>query len=218
MKRFVIVGLGNFGSTVARELHRQGHEVVAVDRRREPVDAIADHVDRAAVADGTVLDTLKRIGAADADVGIVSTGDDISACVLATLALLDAGVKEVVVKTISLEHARIMRRLGASDTVFPEHDSAMDLAAKISDTAVLNYMRLGGGFSIQEMIVPDAWEGRTLRDLALPINFRISVVGVHDVLTDRMSVPPDPDVVLKESDTLIVAGTRENLHRVAQMK
>lgn len=218
MKRFVIVGLGNFGSTVARELHRHGHDVVAIDRLAGPVEAIADSVSRAAIADGTVLDTLKRIGASDADVGIVSTGDDISACVLATMALIDAGVSEVVVKTVSLEHARIMKRLGATDTVFPEHDSAMDLAAKLADTAVLNYMRLGGGFSIQEMVVPDAWEGRTLRDLGLPVNYRISVVGVHDVLTDRMSVPPDPDVVLKESDTLIVAGTRENLHRVAQMK
>ena len=68
------------------------------------------------------------------------------------------------------------------------------------------------------MVVPDAWEGKSLRDLQLRKNYRISVIGIHDVLTDTMAVPPDPDAVLKQSDTLVIAGKEEALERVAQLK
>ncbi len=217
MKRFVVVGLGNFGSTVARELHKQGHDVIAVDALGDVVDQIADDVGRAVVADGTNAEMLRRSGADEADVGIVSTGDDVAASVLAVLALKDLGVRDVVAKAVSVEHARILKRVGAAETVFPERDSAMDLSTRLSESMLLNYLRLGGGFSVQEMLVPDAWEGSNLRQLDLPRSHHISVIGVHDVLTDRISVPPDPDAVLKQSDTMIVAGTREALHRIARM-
>jgi trk system potassium uptake protein TrkA len=217
MKRFIVVGLGNFGSTVARELHRQGHDVIAVDLREALVDGIADEVDRAVVADGTSAETLRRAGAEEADVGIVSTGDDVAASVLAVLALIDLGVKDVVAKAVSMEHSRILKRIGAGETVFPERDSAVDLATRLSESMLLNYVRLGGGFSVQEMLVPDEWEGMTLRSLELPRKHHISVIGVHDVLTDRITVPPDPDAALKQSDTMIVAGTREALRRIARM-
>jgi trk system potassium uptake protein TrkA len=217
MKRFIVVGLGNFGSTVARELHRQGHDVIAVDLREALVDGIADEVGRAVVADGTSAETLRRAGAQEADMGVVSTGDDVAASVLAVLALIDLGVKDVVAKAVSMEHARILKRIGAGETVFPERDSAVDLATRLSESMLLNYVRLGGGFSVQEMLVPDDWEGMTLRKLELPRRHHISVIGVHDVLTDRIAVPPDPDAPLKQSDTMIVAGTREALHRIARM-
>lgn len=216
MRRFIVIGLGNFGSTVARELHAQGHDVVALDLKGEPVDAIAEEVARAVVADGTHAETLSRIGAADADVGIVSTGSDVAASLLATLALKDVGVPEIVAKAVSVEHARILRRTGASETVFPERDSALDLAARMSNAMLLNYHLLGGGFSVQEMVVPEDWEGSTLRTLDLPHRYRVSVIGIHDVLTDRTEVPPDPDTVLKQSDTMIIAGSREALHGIAR--
>jgi len=218
MKRFVIVGLGNFGSTVARELHKQGHDVIAVDSRGEVVDLIADDVGRAVVADGTNAEALRRAGAGDADAGVVSTGDDVAASVLAVLALRDLGVNDVVAKAVSMEHARILKRVGAGETVFPEHDSAIDLSTRLSESMLLNYVRLGEGFSVQEMLVPDEWEGKTLRDLDLPRKMHISVIGVHDMLTARVAVPPEPDAVLKQSDTMIVAGTRDALRKIARMR
>lgn len=217
MKRFVVVGLGNFGSTVAETLYRQGHDVIAIDTREEAVDRIAQHVSRAAVGDGRQHAILEQVGAAEADVGIVSTGDDITASVLTTLALRDLGVGEVYVKVISRDHARVMRRLGAAETIFPEQEAAQNLATRISEEAVLNYVRLGGGFSLQEMVVPDAWEGKTLRELELPARYKFSVVAVHDVLTDQMTIPPDPDAPLKDSDTLVVAGKEDVLQKITQL-
>lgn len=214
MKRFVVIGLGNFGASAAEALHAQGHEVIAVDPREEVVDRIAPHVTRAAVADGRSLDALERVGARGADAGVISTGDDITASILATMALRDLGVKDVYVKVISRDHARVMERLGATETVFPERDTALELASRLSGSAILNYVRLGAGFSMQEMAVRADWIGKSLRELELPRKYGLMVVGVHDILQDQITSAPAPDTVLKGSETLLVAGKDEDLARV----
>jgi len=218
MKRFVVIGLGNFGASVAEACYRQGHEVIAVDPDEQAVDRTASHVTRAAVGDGRQRETLERLGAKGSDAGIVSTGDDITASILATMALRDLGVREVYVKVISRDHARVMARIGVTETIFPEREAALNLGARLSSTSVFNYVRLGAGFGMQEMTVPDTWEGKTLRVLQLPMHYRVSVVAIHDVLRDEMHVPPDPDALLKQSDTLLVAGKEKNLERLAKMK
>ena len=216
MKRFIVVGLGNFGTAVAEALHAEGHDVVAVDTNEEAVERIAPRVTRAAVADGQSLGTLERLGARAAAAGVVSTGDDITASILSTLVLRDLGVSEIYVKVVSTEHARVMEKLGVTETIFPERDSAMRLATRISSTAILNYVRLAPNFSVQEMAVPAPWIGECLRDLRLRERFRISVVGLHDVLMETVVPAPDPDTPLKDSDTLLVAGTDEDLARAAK--
>jgi trk system potassium uptake protein len=217
MKRFIVIGLGNFGLSVAEALHAQGHDVIAIDPNEDAVDRIAPHVTRAAVGDGRQVQTLERVGAKGADAGVVSTGDDITASILATMALRDLGVEDVYVKVISQDHARVMERIGVTETIFPERESALSLGTRMSGKALLNYVRLGPGFSIQEMAVPEEWNNRSLRDLKLRAQFGISIIGIHDVLTDQIQ-PPDPDSVLKDSDTLIVAGRDEDLARAAQVK
>lgn len=218
MRRYIVIGLGNFGSGVAEALHIAGHEVIALDINESAIERVAGFVARAAVADGRDPKTLERLGAEAADAAIVSTGDDITASVLTTLTLRDVGIREIYVKVISREHARVMEKLGVTETVFPERESALRLGRRIANRTVLNYVQLGADFSIQEMAVPDAWVGRSLRDLHLPKKYRISVIAVHDVLTDVMAPVPDPDAPLKESDTLLIAGRDDHLARVAQVK
>jgi trk system potassium uptake protein TrkA len=218
MKRFVVIGLGNFGSSVAEALFAHGNDVATVDPNEEAVDRISRRVTRAALGDGTRIETLERIGAKGADAGVVSTGDDITASILATLALRDLGVNEIYVKVISNDHARVLSKLGVTETIFPERESGQRLATRIESRSILNYVRLGPNFSIQEMAVPEAWIGHSLRDLALPRRFRVSVVAVHDMLRDEIIPVPDPDSPLKESDTLLLSGDDEDLARAARVK
>jgi len=214
MKRFVVVGLGNFGAAAADALYKNGHEVVVVDLSENAVDRIAPHVSRAAVGDARSIDVLERLGARGADAGIVSTGDDIAASILATMALRDLGVNDLYVKVISKDHARVMERIGVTETIFPERETALALATRVTGKAILNYVQLGPEFSLQEMAVPDHWNGKRLRELDLRREHSVIVVGVHDVLLDQIKLP-DPDEMLKESDTLLLAGTDENLKRLA---
>lgn len=217
MKRFVVIGLGNFGASLAESLHAQGHEVVALDTREEAVDAIAPFVTRAGVGDGKHLKTLVRLGVKGSDAGVVSTGDDVTASILSTMALRDLGIRDIYVKVISRDHARVMEKIGVSETIFPERESAQRLAARIASRGVLNYIRMGTTLSIQEMAVPEAWIGHALRGLELPRKYRISVIAVHDMLRDEMVPIPDPDAPLKDSDTILVAGRDEDLARLAEL-
>ena len=217
-RRFVVVGLGNFGQGVAEELYRLGNDVLAIDVREQVVDRIASKVTRAAVGDATDVEVLRALGATGADAAIVSTGDDITASVLATMALRDCGVREIYVKVISVNHSRVMERLDVTETIFPERESALRLAKRVAARSLVNYMELAPGYSVQEMAVPESWRGRTLRQLELPRRHQITVVGVHDFLTDSMKSIPDPDTPLKDSDGLLVAGAIETLSRVAKLK
>lgn len=217
MKRFVVVGLGSFGSFVARKLYELGHDVIAIDLRDEAVDAIGPAVSRAMVGDGTKRAVLDEIGAAHADAAIVSTGTNLGASVLAQLALRDLGVEAIYVKVHSEEHARIADALGATENIFPEREVAESLASRLTSSKLLRYVQYAREFGIQEMAVPDAWYGKTLRDLQLPTRYKIQVVAVHDFLRDTITIP-DPDKPLTQSETLLIAGDPGALERVTRLR
>ena len=216
-RRFVVIGLGNFGTSVAEALYKDGHDVIAVDTDEDRVDAVAAHVSRAAVVDARQRDALEQAGAGEADVAIISTGDDITASMLATLALLDLGVEELYAIVVSRDHGRIVEHMGVQETIFPERESAFNLSSRLSDHAVVDYVRMAGGLSVQEMVVPAAWQGQTLRDLSLRDRFAITVVAIHDTETDALAAPPDPDQTLAATDTLLVAGRGQRLREAKEI-
>jgi trk system potassium uptake protein TrkA len=218
MKRIIVVGLGNFGTNLAIRLQELGHDVIALDPRSEAVDAIGPKVSRALVADATQRTVLEEVGARHADAAVISTGDNLSASILALLALKDIGVVDIFVKVHSDDHARIADALGATESIFPERESALGLASRVTSGKLLRYVQLGKEFGLQEMPVPNAWYGKSLRELALPQNYRINVVALHDILTDRMAPVPDPDRPLTPSDTLLVAGDAKALERIAKLR
>lgn len=218
MKRFVVIGLGSFGASVAEALHASGYEVIALDVKEAAVDRAARRATRAVVGDGRELGTLKRIGAEGADAAVVSTGRSVTASILATMALRDLGVPEIYVDVVSRNQARVLQKLGVTETIFPERESGLRLARRMASVRILNYIDVGAGFGVQEMTVPASWVGQCLRDLDLPGRFRVSAIAVHDMERNEMTPIPDLDVRLGESDTLLVAGRNEDLARVADTR
>jgi trk system potassium uptake protein len=217
LNRFVVVGLGHFGSFIAKRLYELGHEVIAVDNRPDLIDAHGPFVTRALVGDATHKEVLDEAGADDADAAIISTGDNLGASILSLLALKDLRVKAIYVKVQSIEHARIAEALGATETVFPEMQSATNLAQRITSGKLLHYQAYGETFGIQEMPVPQSWSGKTLQDLKLPQDYQIQVVAVHDMLQDTITIP-DPVRPLLPSDTLLIAGAPERLEALTKLR
>jgi len=171
---------------------------------------------RAVVLDGTDPDALERVGASSADAGIVSLGDDLAASVLAVMALHDVGVQEVYAKAFSADHAKVLDRLGVTEVIRPERETAFRLARRLS-MRLLNYMPIAPGYSMQEIPTPDVFIGKTLVDLRLPQRYGIAVVAIHDVLRDEIYVVPPADYVLKDSDTLTVIGSDEALNVLSRL-
>jgi trk system potassium uptake protein TrkA len=217
VNRFVVVGLGHFGSFIAKRLYELGHEVIAIDTRAQLVDAHGPFVTRALVGDATQKEVLDEVGADGADAAIISTGENLGASILSLLALRDLRVKEIYVKVQSIEHARIADALGATDTVFPEMLSATNLAQRITSGRLIHYTAYSDTFGIQEMAVPQTWNGRSLHDLKLPQTHHIQVVAIHDNLQDTITIP-DPARPLLPSDTLLIAGAPDRLEAVTKLR
>lgn len=217
MARFIVVGLGNFGASVATSLHRMGHEVAAVDIDPRRTEHIAPLLAKVLSGDGTDLALLDQLDARRADTAIVSTGDDVTASVLTTIALRDLGVTDIHVKVVSDLHARILHKVGVSDTIFPERESAQYLAHRVGNRAILRYVELQPGLAVQEMTVPRRWVGRSLRDLDLPRRYGITVIAVRDRCDGALTQSPDPRRPFEESNTVLMAGRDEALARVAQL-
>jgi len=205
MKRFAVVGLGAFGSWVARTLTRSGFDVISIDRDEERVDRFAHEVARAVVGDATDPVVLHKNGVANVDAAVVSTGDDLAASILTVLTLKDLQVPRVVVKVPSPEAARALERFDV-EVVFPEREAAERLAYTLASSSVLEYIPLGKTHSIQEIGAPYPWIGKSLRDLSLPATEGIQVVALYDVLTGAWDAVPSPDRVVTDSDAAIVAG------------
>lgn len=217
MNRFVVVGLGHFGSFIAKRLYELGHEVIAIDTSDHLVDSHGPFVTKALVGDATKRGVLDEAGADDADAAIISTGDNLGASILSLLALRDLRVKSIYVKVQSIEHARIAETLGATETVFPEMQAATNLAQRITSGKLLHYTAYGESFGIQEMAVPQSWNGKTLQALRLPQEHQIQVVAVHDNLQDSITIP-DSTRPLLPSDTLLIAGAPDRLEALTKLR
>ena len=139
-----------------------------------------------------------------------------AATILSTLALREVGVDRIFAKVASVQAAEAMKRFDIDELIFPEREAAERLASRLASTTVLDRVRLGEGYSIQEMAIPDAWIGKSLRELALPMEKGVQVVALHDLLTGSWAVVPDPNALLKESDVAIVAGDDDTLRRLTR--
>ncbi|MEJ2482870.1 MAG: TrkA family potassium uptake protein [Gemmatimonadota bacterium] len=213
-KRIIVVGLGGFGWWASIALRREGHEVIAVDKNARLVDRAVDYVDLSVSGDATDREFLRTIGAESADAAIVSTGNDLAASILTILALKDLGVRDIYVKVSGVEAARAVEAFNVTETIFPEREAANRLAHRLETKTVLDYVPIAPGYAIQEIAVPDGWLGRSLSELKLPHRFGITVVAIHDLLEGSLSVVPDSERPLKESDVVLVAGKDEVVARL----
>jgi trk system potassium uptake protein TrkA len=213
MGRYLVIGLGNFGTAVARTLEELGHQVIVIERNGVLVDRAAEWVTRAVEGDASDPAVLRGAGTIGADAAIVSTAENLATSILATVALRDLGIRDIFVKAGNDTEVRAFNALGVTDAIIPEKEAGERLARRIVSRAVLDYQPLCEGHSIQEMAVPVEWVGKTLRSLAAR-ELGVQVIAVRDALTDHAAVPPDPDAALKDSDSLVVAGADRALEKL----
>jgi len=218
MKRFCVIGLGNFGFHVATNLFRQGHEVVAIDTDREKVQRVQDHSSYAILGDAANKEFLKGQGIAEMDAVIVSTGERSHLSTLITLYLKELKVPRILVKAIDEDHGRILEKIGASEIIFPEKDMAVKVARSLASPNILEYIPLAEDFSISETAPPAHFIGKNLIELDLRKKFNVTIIGIKDVLTDEFNISPSPDHLIKDSDLLVMIGRSEDVERACRKR
>ncbi len=218
MKRFCVIGLGNFGFHVASTLYNQGHEVVAIDTDREKVQHIQDHASYAILGDAANKEFLKGQGIPEMDAVIVSTGERSHLSTLITLYLRELKAPRILVKAVNEDHGRILEKIGATDIIFPEKDMALKLARSLASPNILEYIPLAEDYSISESAPPAHFVGKNLIDLDLRRRFNVTIIGIKDVLTDVFTISPAPSHVIKDSDLLVLIGKSTDVERACSKK
>jgi len=214
MRRYAVVGLGKFGSTVVRSLYERGHEVIAIDRDPARVQDVRDTSTQAIEADCTDEPTLRGLGIADADAVVVSLGERMDASILVTLYLKQLEVREIVVKALSEDHAKVLKLVGATDVVHPERDTARRVARTIGVRSIVEYLPLAAGTSLVELRVPAAFAGRTLAELDVRRRFQVLVVAVKR--DESLTMATGGDERLAEGDILVLVGRDADLDRLGR--
>lgn len=213
MRSLAIIGLGSFGASFARGLREQSVEVLAVDARRDAVNAVAEWVPRAVVADATDRRVLEELGVGKMDVAVVSLGDRMDASILTCLHLRALEVREIYVKAISDDHARILEAVGATRVIHPEREVAQDLAHRIAHPGILRHVRLSDRYSILEARTPEGFVGKTLLDLHLRREHGVSVIAVAPEGDPGRLEAPSADEPLPEGSLLVLIGENAALER-----
>lgn len=199
----IVLGLGRFGSAVARSLVQLGHDVLAVDERPDIVQRYASDFTHVVAADTTDTEALRQIGAEQFSVAVVGIGTDIEASVLTVLGLLDLGVKEVWAKAISGKHAAILERVGATHVIRPESQMGKRVAHLVTGT-MTDYIEFDDGFAIARTRAPECTVDRTLTDSNVRQKYGVTIVGVKTRGQDFTYAQADTFVTT--GDELIVAG------------
>jgi len=201
--QFLVLGLGRFGESVARNIFAMGRDVLAVDKDEAIVEDISPFVTQAIQADVTDEDTLKSIGAGNFDVAVVSTGD-VHSSILISLMLREMGVKTVIAKAMDELHARVLKKVGVDRVVFPERETGLRIAKSLISPNIIELMELSNDYRIAELSLPRKWEGHSIRSLDVRRRHGLNILAVHR--GGQFTISPSPDDMLYQGDGLLVLG------------
>ena len=215
MTSYVVIGLGRFGSALARQLCKLGAEVLAVDVRADFVQQIANDVTHAVVGDAQDKEVLKALGVRNLDCAIIAIGENLAASVLIAMNLKELGVPYVVCKAHDETHRKVLEKLGVDRVVIPEQEHAQRLARSLNNHNVLDYIELSEDFGILDVPAPKSWIGKNLKELNVRAKLGVNIIAVEN--DGKTNVSPSADYLIRQGDTLVVLGDNIALEKVQKL-
>lgn len=211
-KQYLVLGLGRFGTSLAKTLCELGQEVLAVDSDADRVSDIAPYVTQAMQLDATDESLLASLGVNNFDAAIVSIGHNTRDSILVCVILKELGVPYLIAKANDDLHAKVLRKIGADRVVFPERDMGVRVARSILTPNVLDLMNLSDDYQIIEIRVPAKWVGNSIIGLNVRRHYGLNILAIHR--QERFLVSPAPDMLFAADDTLLVMGKKEDIERL----
>ena len=227
MRRFAVIGLGRFGQKVAIALAMSGAEVIVIDKSREQIEQIRDQVSVAVCLDSTDEEALKAQGVGGVDVAIVGigqgTGGGFEAAALTVVNLRQMGVKQIYARAESLIAGEVFAKIGATEVIYPEIESAQRWAYKLIAPQVGEKIDFAPGYSLARIKAPASFNGKTVKDLQLRRKFNVNLVAIrrHEFETgveekDEIINVPMPNTVVHKGDILMIAGSDGDLAKLPE--
>ncbi|MBO5472447.1 MAG: TrkA family potassium uptake protein [Lachnospiraceae bacterium] len=212
MKSVLLIGLGRFGRHIAEKLYELNHQVMAVDKKEERVDAVLPFVTNAQIGDSTNADFLLSLGIRNFDLCIVAIGDDFQSSLETTSLLKELGGRLVVSRAAGDVQAKFLLRNGADEIVYPEREVANWTAIRYSSDHIFDYIELDEEHAIFEIETPEAWKGRTVGELDIRKRYNLNIMALKQEGGLNLSVAPETR--LEQGQTMLVLGTLRELQKV----
>ena len=215
MKSYVVIGLGRFGQSAARQLCALGAEVLAMDVRSDLVQQVANDVTHAVVGDARDKEVLKALGVRNFDCAVIAIGEDLAASVLTVMNLQELEVPYIVCKAHDETHRRVMEKLGVDRVVIPEQENAQRLARSLHSHNVLDYIELSQDYGILEVPAPKNWVSKSLKELNVRAKMGVNIIAVQS--GGKTNVSPSADYRIQSGDVLVVLGDNMALEAVQKL-
>jgi trk system potassium uptake protein len=217
---YAVIGLGRFGSAVASTLVGLGQDVIGVDDDEDRVREMGELTTNALQIDATDMRALRQAGINEADVAVISIGENIEASLLVVMQVKDLGVPQIIAKAVTPLHGRILEKLGVTRVVFPEREMAERTARSLVIPNALDYISLSADYSLVEVGVPAPFVGQTLRSIDLRAKHGLTLVAIKRKVGDKEEtlVSPPADQTLLEGDILALLGSNERLARIEKIR
>ena len=218
---FAVVGLGTFGMEVANVLAGKGGKVIALDNQENLIEKVKDNVTQAILVDSTDAESLKNVPLADVDVAVIAMGENIEASILTTVLLRQIGVPYIVARAVTTTHEHVLKQVGANEVVNIEIAEGRRIASELISPSILDRIPIDKNVSIAEVLLPESFADKSLKQLDLRNKYRVNVVTVKrtTMSVDEMGNPvkeeeiifPGPDEVMERSDVIMVVGGNEDI-------
>lgn len=210
MTTALIIGVGQFGSHIAKRMEELRCEVMAVDINEERINEILPHVTNARIGDSTNEEFLRSLGVRDYDVCIVALGGLFQSSLETTSLLKELGAKKVVSRATNDVQMKFLLRNGADEVVYPEKQMALRIATRYASDSILDFIHLDNNYSIYEMKVPKDWYGKTLMQIDIRKKYRINVLTIK---RHNKVFIPSPDTEIKTDDVAFVIGELKDIQK-----
>lgn len=212
MKSVLVIGLGRFGTYIARKFTELGNHVMAIDTDEEKINEILPYVTNAQIGDASKPSVLEAIGVDNFDICVVSVGENFQSSLETTSLLKEAGAKFVLSRASTEIQAKFLLRNGADDAVFAEKEMAERLAVKFSADNIFDYIQLTPEYAIYEIPTPKSWEGKTIRDKGVRAKYNLNILAVKRGGT---LIPlPSADHVFNCAERMIVMCRKADIEKL----
>lgn len=211
MKSILLIGLGRFGRHVAEKLYELDHQVMAVDKQEDRVEAVMSYVTNAQIGDSTNMEFLETLGVSNFDVCIVAIASDFQSSLETTAYLKDLGAKMVVSRASRDVHARFLLRNGADEIVYPEKQVANWTAIRYSSEHIFDYVQISDTHAIFEIEMPQNWVGKTIGQVDIRKQFNINIMALKR--DGKLDMAIRPDTMLTDDATMLVLGESRDIQK-----
>lgn len=223
--KFIIIGLGNFGSTLAEKLTNMDHEVIGVDNQMEKVDAIKDRISYAVCLNSKDPEALNTLPLLNSDAVIVCIGEDEGASLITTAHLIKMRVPRLISRSVSSIHETILEAMGINEIVRPEEESAIRWARRLTSSGFIDSFELTSDYSIVEMEVPEKFAEKTIGQVGFNKNFNVIVLTTMKQVKERNLIgvskmvkklygTATAETLLNRGDVMVVYGHKKNIEKL----